>query len=723
MQRTWPIWTGFAAVLLVVLGTMVWISALVFDLDHSHRETRRLEAEAKRLAAWEENSRLALWRVDSMAAPLIARESARPYFVYRSFLPSDRPFENMYNPIEVSNGVEISPLTFSTASHVRFHFQFEPDGTLISPSPPETASSEDLDWLLQHLHPEEIREQLAITETNVANVGNNNSVASNLAINNSLYMNNYRTPEEVETHSKTRGQVEYQMRQNYGQQAAIAVMNNEFNSNEMAQQTADVFQQSPLFPQGEPSQAEGSDDEQQLERDTISLSPPSLPPASVDREIDEHEETPQAGQVAQPTAQGRDRQVLQEYAVPSRDDPPWHNVVETDEPDAFEPESPIDEPIVLDAQRRIRTSVMVPVWIGEELALVREVCIGDASYVQGCVLDWPSLQKTLRESIVDLLPSAGFEPIDADAEPLSGDEWHRLATLPVRLTYDYDTPSLEDIQWETSRGDSPLRVSLAIAWACVLIAMATAAGLVIGVMTLGRRRSQFVTAVTHELRTPLTTFQMYSEMLAEGMVDDPESRQSYLETLRSEAGRLTHMVENVLAYARLNRGRNGPDARPILAGDMLAPSIESLGSRLEREGRHLVVEGWDETESLSVCASASVVDQILFNLIDNACKYGDGPDDDRIHLQLSSEGSTLKIAVQDHGPGLPSNGKHLSGRKLWAPFSKSAEEAAADKKPGIGLGLALSRRLAGTMKARLEYDEDYKDGARFVLELPLCEEG
>ena len=94
---------------------------------------------------------------------------------------------------------------------------------------------------------------------------------------------------------------------------------------------------------------------------------------------------------------------------------------------------------------------------------------------------------------------------------------------------------------------------------------------------------------------------------------------------------------------------------------------------------------------------------------------------DRIHLQLESNCDVLKIAVLDHGPGLPSNGKPLSGRKLWAPFSKTAEEAAADKKPGIGLGLALSRRLAHTMKARLEYDADYEDGARFVLELPLCE--
>ena len=85
-------------------------------------------------------------------------------------------------------------------------------------------------------------------------------------------------------------------------------------------------------------------------------------------------------------------------------------------------------------------------------------------------------------------------------------------------------------------------------------------------VALSERRGAFVSAVTHELRTPLTTFRMYAEMLAEGMVPSPEARQKYLETLRREADRLAHLVENVLQYARLERGRPGGRRENVTAG-------------------------------------------------------------------------------------------------------------------------------------------------------------
>ena len=83
-----------------------------------------------------------------------------------------------------------------------------------------------------------------------------------------------------------------------------------------------------------------------------------------------------------------------------------------------------------------------------------------------------------------------------------------------------------------------------------------AIGLVLGgALSLSERRGTFVSAVTHELRTPLTTFRLYTEMLDEGMVASGESQRNYMKTLRSEADRLGHLVENVLSFARLERGR------------------------------------------------------------------------------------------------------------------------------------------------------------------------
>ena len=171
---------------------------------------------------------------------------------------------------------------------------------------------------------------------------------------------------------------------------------------------------------------------------------------------------------------------------------------------------------------------------------------GEQIVVQGCWLDWDALQQRLKAEVADLLPQVELTPARLDS--LNGSE-RLLATIPVQLLV--PTPDAQPAAW------SPIRVSLLVAWSCLLFT-ALAAGVTLqSVLTLSERRGAFVSAVTHELRTPLTTFRMYAEMLAAGMVPDAQQRQRYLETLRSEADRLSHLVENVLQYARLERGRPG----------------------------------------------------------------------------------------------------------------------------------------------------------------------
>src|SRR5262249_51781392 len=107
------------------------------------------------------------------------------------------------------------------------------------------------------------------------------------------------------------------------------------------------------------------------------------------------------------------------------------------------------------------------------------------------------------------------------------------------------------------------------------------------------------------------------------------------------------------------------------------------------------------------------VEQILFNLIDNACKYANQAADKRVHVTVSCQSQRVMIMVRDHGPGICATGR----RKLFQPFSKSVHEAASTA-PGVGLGLALSRRLAAELGGRLELCSANDEGAAFVLTLP-----
>jgi signal transduction histidine kinase len=220
--------------------------------------------------------------------------------------------------------------------------------------------------------------------------------------------------------------------------------------------------------------------------------------------------------------------------------------------------------------------------------------------------------------------------------------------------------------------------------------------------------------VTHELRTPLTTFHMYTEMLSEGMVPDARQRQQYLDTLRTEASRLTHLVENVLAYARLERGRPVGRLEELTLSRLLRPIEGRLADRARQAGMELTVEADADAGEATVRTNPSAVEQILFNLVDNACKYAAAAADRRIHLSAEQADGFVRLAIRDHGPGV----SQAASRRLFRSFSKSAHEA-ANTAPGVGLGLALSRRLAHDMGARLDLDRRTADGARFVLRLPL----
>src|SRR5204863_6508937 len=181
----------------------------------------------------------------------------------------------------------------------------------------------------------------------------------------------------------------------------------------------------------------------------------------------------------------------------------------------------------------------------------------------------------------------------------------RLAALPVEFVP--GTISRESFLPWTS-----VRLTLAFAWGCMFLAVAAVAVLLHGAVSLSERRGAFVSAVTHELRTPLTTFKMYTEMLSAGMVPDEKKRADYLDTLRKEAERLSHLVENVLAYARLERG----SARSRRESVALAQLIERVQGRLaeqtEQGNMSLVVQIAEPESNIPVRVDTSAVEQILF---------------------------------------------------------------------------------------------------------------
>lgn len=358
----------------------------------------------------------------------------------------------------------------------------------------------------------------------------------------------------------------------------------------------------------------------------------------------------------------------------------------------------------LSASRLLSVSGMHAVWLEGQLFLTRLVRLHGQELIQACWIDWNHLRQSLLDQIDDLFPAASLSPVQREEEP----EGSRSLTLIP-------------LQFEPGELATGLRTSsasvfmpLGIAWACVTIFAIASAVLLRTSVSLSQRRGAFVSAVTHELRTPLTTFQMYTEMLSTGMVGDTEKRQRYLDTLSTEATRLGHMVENVLSYSRLENS-TAPTRLETLTANELMERVFSQVTERARLGNLDTTYESSGLEDKILRVSVSTVEQILLNLIDNACKYARPSKDDRVVVRGHIANRHLVVSVRDHGPGVAPEDR----RRLFRAFSKSAHEAASSA-PGIGLGLALSRRLARDLGGELLFREPGEGpGACFELRLPL----
>lgn len=345
-----------------------------------------------------------------------------------------------------------------------------------------------------------------------------------------------------------------------------------------------------------------------------------------------------------------------------------------------------------------------PLWLDGRLMLARRVTIAGEPVIQGCWLNWESLRESLLQEISDLVTGARLAPIDDDA---TVDPGRMLASIPVAL--EADLPPAGEA------GLTPIRGAVLTAWVGLLFGCMAIGLLLHGVQSLSERRAAFVSAVTHELRTPLTTFQLYTDLLADDLLKDDSKRRGYLQTLRGESQRLEHLIENVLTYSQLERrpGRApGHVLKPSDLLDRVGPRLEELARRSEME---LVIESDESIASALVRADESLVEQVLLNLVDNACKYASGGERHRILIRASREASNVALIVRDFGPGIPAD----VTRRLFQPFSKSVERA-AESAPGVGLGLALSRGLARQMGGDLAVVDDGAPGATFKLVLPLA---
>ena len=353
---------------------------------------------------------------------------------------------------------------------------------------------------------------------------------------------------------------------------------------------------------------------------------------------------------------------------------------------------------------------MLPVWVEGEaplLVIARSVQVAGVARIQGVLVDWEQLQAELLALLPDLFDPGSAKIVRCE-DPTIDEQPSMMATVPARLVADFNGP--------IPRSELPVTTILWATWSVTLLGLLVLGFTLRAALGFGERRARFASAVTHELRTPLTTFRMYSEMLADGVVKDPADQQHYLKTLQRESDRLARVVENVLAWSRLEDGRFTARRQEVKVADLVEHVIPALGQRLAEVGMTLDVQVEDAAGSASVVTDEDAVGQILFNIADNAAKYASSADDLSVRLQVASVDGSVCMTVCDGGPGVAV--EHRKG--IFTPFDRGAVPGSSNDVPGVGLGLPLARGLARDLGGDLSLDQPGSGGACFTLQLPVA---
>lgn len=363
-------------------------------------------------------------------------------------------------------------------------------------------------------------------------------------------------------------------------------------------------------------------------------------------------------------------------------------------------------------------------WINNDLFHVRKFRNQQGVTLQGCWIDWPTLEKWLLPQLSPILPGVRLVAVDPNAE--SSSTIQQMANLPIRLEWNEgdevvtretkltsltnSSQSSRSITQEKSESwYSILLWPLGMTWTVWIAAVIASGGLLRSILQLAERRATFVSAVTHELRTPLTTFRLYTDLLASEKKLEATQQRNYVKTLQGQAERLSRLVENVLAFSRLD----GSTARPAKTPYRIQELVDSMRGRLDEVvARYDAQLHWnyESMADMKLETNLEVMEQIFVNLVENSCKYGLTRESRTIEIDVQKSNERMAFHFIDHGLGID---PELRG-KLFQPFSRSAEQAAG-KAPGIGLGLSLARRLAAQIGGRLSLIESRQGLTQFAL--------
>lgn len=227
-------------------------------------------------------------------------------------------------------------------------------------------------------------------------------------------------------------------------------------------------------------------------------------------------------------------------------------------------------------------------------------------------------------------------------------------------------------------------------------------------------RREFTGNVSHEMKTPLQVIGGYAELMENGMVP-PGDVKHFAGLILAESRTMRSLVDDVLTLSHLDEGNMVGDDAPLVDLSQVAIRV-SVRLRPQFEEKHLSTQLLEESkhpEEALVRGNEALLEQLAYNLLDNAARYS--VDGGRVRVRIARSGDTVVLAVDDDGPGVPKEYRE----RIFERFFR-VDESRSRETGGTGLGLAIVKHAAEAHGGTVHVEESEWGGASFVVELPAA---
>mgnify|MGYP000343660060 CR=1 FL=1 len=229
---------------------------------------------------------------------------------------------------------------------------------------------------------------------------------------------------------------------------------------------------------------------------------------------------------------------------------------------------------------------------------------------------------------------------------------------------------------------------------------------------LNELKSEFISNVSHELKTPLSIISMFGELLALGRAKSPEQAHEYAEIIWRESVRLGRLIDNVLDFAKIERGLGVYEFADGDLGEVAGRAVELSARRVAAADMTLTADLAPELPTVRLDANAFTL--AILNLIDNAVKYA--ADGKRIALAVARDADRVVVSVRDWGPG-------IAAEEQDRVFERFYRARAVRLLPirGSGIGLALVQHIARAHGGDAQVTSAPGEGSTFRIWLPISD--